>query len=131
VASSVSGTYRLDSKRLGSSALRNNSSLIAHPLGSEQAWNAPFKGHGHELLIKCITTMNKIRPPDALEEETRFQCFTSIVQSSGMGKSRLVDEAAKQIFTLPFNLRSPEDPSGKWWLGPPVYQRSKDVSRFP
>jgi hypothetical protein len=29
----------------------------------------------------------------------------SIIQSSGSGKSRLVDEAARHIFTIPFNLR--------------------------
>jgi hypothetical protein len=29
----------------------------------------------------------------------------SIIQSSGSGKSRLVDEVARHIFTIPFNLR--------------------------
>ena len=37
--------------------------------------------------------------------------FVPIIQSSGMGKSRLVDETAKLIFTIPFCLRG-EDGGG-------------------
>ena len=35
--------------------------------------------------------------------------FVPIIQSSGMGKSRLVDETAKLIFTIPFCFRSESD----------------------
>jgi len=57
--------------------------------------------------------MNRKRNIVPEEDSSLFQSFTSIVQSSGMGKSRLVDEVSKRIFTLPFNLRNPEDSSGK------------------
>jgi hypothetical protein len=47
------------------------------------------------------------------KEKARFQSFTSIVQSSGMGKSRVVDEVAKRIFALPFNIRNSGDDTGE------------------
>lgn len=37
--------------------------------------------------------------------------YTSIVQSSGMGKSRTVDELAKDHFVIPLNLQK-EDSTG-------------------
>ena len=43
--------------------------------------------------------------------------FLPIVQSSGMGKSRTVDELARRVFTLPFNLRPPADKTGMLWVG--------------
>lgn len=57
--------------------------------------------------------MNRYRMPGP----ALYSNFVPIVQSSGMGKSRMVDEAAKMIFTLPFNLRSGADksPSGKFF----------------
>src|SRR5260370_38648064 len=36
----------------------------------------------------------------------------SIIQSSGYGKSRMVNEMANRVFTLPFNLRDPEVTKG-------------------
>jgi hypothetical protein len=33
--------------------------------------------------------------------------YTTIVQSSGMGKSRMVDELARNHFVIPINLRGP------------------------
>ena len=41
--------------------------------------------------------------------EWNYMGHTSIVQSSGSGKSRLVDEVAKSIFTIPFNIRARQD----------------------
>ena len=35
----------------------------------------------------------------------KYMSHVSIIQSSGSGKSRLVDEVAKDIFTIPFNIR--------------------------
>jgi hypothetical protein len=43
----------------------------------------------------------------------KFQSFTSVIQSSGMGKSRVVDEVAKRIFTIPLNLREENDKTGE------------------
>jgi hypothetical protein len=41
--------------------------------------------------------------------EKLYANFVPIIQSSGMGKSRLVDETAKLIVTIPFCLRSELD----------------------
>ena len=36
-----------------------------------------------------------------------------LIQSSGYGKSRLVDELAKLVFTIPLNIRNPEEDEGE------------------
>ncbi|KAL4246568.1 hypothetical protein ABKN59_008457 [Abortiporus biennis] len=42
----------------------------------------------------------------------------SIVQSSGSGKSRLVDQLASRIFTIPMNLRNPKESDGQAFPDP-------------
>ena len=37
----------------------------------------------------------------------------SLIQSSGYGKSRLMDELAKLVFTIPLNIRNPEEGKGE------------------
>ena len=59
-----------------------------------------YKGDAHELLVQALHIMNADRACRIYDN------FVPIVQSSGTGKSRIVDEAAKYIFTLPFNLRA-------------------------
>src|SRR5260370_2359227 len=41
-----------------------------------------------------------------------YSSMLSIIQSSGYGKSRMVNEMANCVFTLPFNLRDPEEIKG-------------------
>ncbi|KAH9948097.1 hypothetical protein B0H21DRAFT_735354 [Amylocystis lapponica] len=62
----------------------------------EAAWQVPYRGDNHEVLYSEMTTMAKT--------EDMWSC-TAIIQSSGSGKSRMVDEQAKFVFTIPFNLR--------------------------
>lgn len=69
-------------------------------LATEKAWKVGFKGGSAELFRKCLDDMNKGRGGKL------YANFVSIIQSSGMGKSRLVDEIAKLIFTIPFCFRS-------------------------
>ncbi|KAJ6626984.1 hypothetical protein B0H10DRAFT_469676 [Mycena sp. CBHHK59/15] len=45
-------------------------------------------------------------PPDI--SRTSYNNTISIVQSSGMGKSWMLDRVAKSLFTLPLNLRNPD-----------------------
>jgi hypothetical protein len=71
-----------------------------HFTAVEEAWNTEFKGVGHQLFRAGLDQMNKDRGMKL------YANFVPIVQSSGMGKSRLVDETAKSIFTIPFCLRS-------------------------
>ena len=56
-------------------------------------------GDAVNFFVQAIHTMNTDR------DHGGYDNFVPIVQSSGIGKSRMVDEAAKYIFTLPFTLR--------------------------
>ena len=66
----------------------------------------PYQGNTVTLLTQALHEMNTTQPRQPYDN------FVSIIQSSGTGKSRLVHETAKVIFTLPFNLRSEKDKSG-------------------
>ncbi|KAH9175335.1 hypothetical protein EDB89DRAFT_2137024 [Lactarius sanguifluus] len=74
---------------------------VPHILQEEavtRSWWAPFAG---EHVLEALT--------DHIAEERRkkgsYVPFCSIVQSSGMGKSCLVDEFSKTNFLIPINLR--------------------------
>lgn len=60
---------------------------------------------GDKLFVQAVHIMNTDR------DRRIYDNFVPIVQSSGTGKSRMVDEAAKYIFALPFNLRSSRETS--------------------
>lgn len=68
------------------------------PSAVERSWTADFVGQrtvtALENHVKQQMTMGK-----------RYARYCSIVQSSGMGKSRLLDEFAKEHFLIPINLR--------------------------
>jgi hypothetical protein len=49
----------------------------------------------------------------------------SIIQSSGYGKSRMVHEQAKLVFTIPFNLRPARDDAGVQFPSPIRPKRPK------
>ncbi|KAB5587758.1 hypothetical protein CTheo_8800 [Ceratobasidium theobromae] len=74
-----------------------------NPSYSEKAWNAPYYGGAVNLLGKAIQDMNIRRG------KKDHANFVLIFQSSGTGKSRVVDELAKYIFTIPLNLRPSKD----------------------
>ena len=63
------------------------------------AWKEPFRGEYHKVLLKKINAMYEPQP---------YKNTCAIVQSSGTGKSRMVDELAKLVFTLPINIRRSE-----------------------
>ncbi|THH19412.1 hypothetical protein EW146_g1745 [Bondarzewia mesenterica] len=65
-----------------------------------RAWNLPYKLLYHEALYSNSNNMNR---------KEDYSNTVSIIQSSGTGKSRMVDEQAKLVFTIPFNLRAAED----------------------
>jgi len=65
---------------------------------------SPFQGDADIQLRHTIERMN--------EERSSTQAYANmmtIIQSSGTGKSRLVDKLAEAVFTLPFNLRDPKE----------------------
>ena len=68
-----------------------------------QAWSSDFKGDSASVLLATIS--------DHLNKEKKcYARFTSIVNSSGTGKSRMIDEISRKIITVPICLR--EDKSG-------------------
>ena len=73
-------------------------------------WHAPFIGTSHKALAYNLQDMyhTSIKPTKEFVDR-RHMSHTSIIQSSGSGKSRLVDEIAKDIFTIPFNVREARD----------------------
>ena len=75
---------------------------------SRRAWGADYLGGTAELLER-IAISATTDPEFTLHPYTNQ---ISIIQSSGTGKSRAVDELAKKLFTFPFNLRKLDSPGG-------------------
>lgn len=48
-----------------------------------------------------------------MDRKTDQSNYASVIQSSGTGKSRMVDEAAKLVFTIPLNLRKQVETKGE------------------
>jgi hypothetical protein len=67
----------------------------------EKSWEATFVGDSpiEGLKDHIITQLSKPRKPEP------YGRYCSIIQSSGMGKSRLLDELSKMHFMIPINLR--------------------------
>ncbi|KAF9075121.1 hypothetical protein BDP27DRAFT_34021 [Rhodocollybia butyracea] len=65
------------------------------------SWKEPFQGDYDVLLVNTLNRMNATRGT------TPYANYVPIIQSSGTGKSRTIDEAAHLLFTIPFNVRAP------------------------
>jgi hypothetical protein len=65
-------------------------------------WASDYVGKCDKILL---TLMDKALKRD----KGNYSTIGVIIQSSGYGKSRMVDQVARQVFTLPFNLRDPEE----------------------
>jgi len=62
------------------------------------AWNVPFKGRTVDVLLSVVSSY--------LDKKTVTPVkYATIINSSGTGKSRMVDAAAKTIITVPICLR--------------------------
>ena len=63
------------------------------------AWRSKFKGESVDRLLKTIS--------DYLDEKRDcYARLSTIVNSSGTGKSRMVDQLSMQIITVPMCLRT-------------------------
>ncbi|KAF8653247.1 hypothetical protein AX14_008313, partial [Amanita brunnescens Koide BX004] len=71
------------------------------PTYVEKAWGTEYRGEYPRLLLDNIRNMSKSWPQPAQP----YAKQVAIIQSSGTGKSRMVHELSKLIFTIPFNLR--------------------------
>ena len=68
-------------------------------LAAKRAWISPFRGNAHIVLLETIA--------DLLDQNRYpYARLTNIMNSSGTGKSRMVDELGKTIITVTMCLRS-------------------------
>ena len=84
-------------------------------LAIREALKVPFTGAYHLMLLGAIDDMVSIQVGRIQTESVNHPLYwnhLSIVQSSGTGKSRMVDEMSKEIFTIPFNFRR-DDAAGE------------------
>jgi hypothetical protein len=66
-----------------------------------ESWDVAYVGNADDLLYDHIATYSK--------DTDNYARYTSIVQSSGMGKSRAVDEFSRKHLVVPLNLRQNPD----------------------
>ncbi|KAI0263727.1 hypothetical protein BC834DRAFT_885261 [Gloeopeniophorella convolvens] len=98
-----------------------------------RAWRTPYIGNAVHLLSEYLLRINegKAGASDGLNDKPEYPKIGSVTQSSGTGKSRLLYEYGKLVFTLPFKLRHdarstdgysiPTDNQVKWFLEPGYY----------
>ncbi|PSR72344.1 hypothetical protein PHLCEN_2v11792 [Hermanssonia centrifuga] len=71
----------------------------------KNAWDVEYVGDSHKVLLDTLRAMNRFA-------RAKYSNILPVVQSSGMGKSRCVHEAARFVFTLPLNTRPTGESSG-------------------
>lgn len=64
-----------------------------------KSWDATFRGNAADVLLMSISTSF-----DRLSDDV-YARFSSIVNSAGTGKSRMVDQVATKVVTIPMCLR--------------------------
>jgi hypothetical protein len=74
-----------------------NLKLIVSHLATLQSWSIKYVGNASDFLYEHLASNPK--------DENKYARYTSIVQSSGMGKSRTIDELSKKHLVVPLNLR--------------------------
>jgi hypothetical protein len=47
-----------------------------------------------------------------MKHEGPYSSVVSVIQSSGTGKSRMIDQLARSVLAIPFNIRSANDDRG-------------------
>ena len=67
------------------------------------------------MLLNNINKMYEFAVHHSQSNNTVYMTHAAIIQSSGSGKSRMVDEVAKTKFTIPINIRAPIE-EGKFCL---------------
>ncbi|KAJ2931357.1 hypothetical protein H1R20_g5717, partial [Candolleomyces eurysporus] len=80
---------------------RSDSNPEIQDIGILDAWKTPYEGNAHKILLGNIQKSYKAC--------VAYGNIGAIIQSSGYGKSRTVDQLATLIRTIPMNVRNPED----------------------
>ena len=89
-------------------------------LATKLSWTEEYVGKAWKMLHSKIQALED--PGDTVDEY--YAPFFTLVQSSGMGKSRLIDEYSKRHIVIPLCLRSHKE-TGDYpisWLAVPVTQ---------
>jgi hypothetical protein len=63
-------------------------------------WKRPFRGGTVNVLKRLLLNQERV-----FQEDKYYAKSITIMQSSGMGKSRLLDELSKELLTVSFALR--------------------------
>jgi hypothetical protein len=85
--------------------------LILSYLVTMQSWSIDYVGSGSSCLYEYLTNI-------AMDED-KYARYTSIIQSSGMGKSRMIDELSKTHLVVPLNFR--QDSKGNFLSKPNLF----------
>jgi hypothetical protein len=81
----------------------HDTTTIATQITSEAAqlaWVQEYRGDYATIMLNNV---------DDLPRSQDYPNCIPLIQSSGYGKSRLMDELAKLVFTIPLNIRNPEE----------------------
>ncbi len=71
-------------------------------LATERSWNERYVGQAWKILERKVHDARK-------EDGSKYARFFTLVQSSGMGKSRLVDEYSNHHIVIPLCLRGDDE----------------------
>jgi hypothetical protein len=82
--------------KVGKAALPIFYLYLTQFLATIKSWSHPYRGDTADLLYQYMVDHNY---------STLYARLLPLVQSSGMGKSCLIDEFFKKYFVIPFNLR--------------------------
>ncbi|QRV81285.1 G2/mitotic-specific cyclin cdc13 [Ceratobasidium sp. AG-Ba] len=83
----------------------------------KEAFEDRFLGDIDKVFINSLDRYRTSYPPDAASRP--YNWSISVVQSSGTGKSRMAQEAANTVFTIPMNLRDDLGPGHDKTFPPP------------
>ncbi|KEP45172.1 putative G2/mitotic-specific cyclin cdc13, partial [Rhizoctonia solani 123E] len=86
-------------------------------LGFQSLFNAPYIGDTAKLLIETLNHEREMYFQNNAVDNP-YNWSVSVVQSSGMGKSRTVEEAGKTVFTFPINVRQEAEADKKAYPPP-------------
>ncbi|CAE6426035.1 unnamed protein product [Rhizoctonia solani] len=92
------------------------------------AFEEPYKGGAARLFINSL---NRARSSYVGESAANrpYNWSVAVIQSSGMGKSRMVEESSLSMFTIPINIRE-EPPASKKAYPPPDLSVRRFFDRY-
>ncbi|KAG8736229.1 hypothetical protein FRC10_009554 [Ceratobasidium sp. 414] len=83
--------------------IRPSGSSNSDDSGLQGAFEEPYLGNTAKLFIDTLNRERRSYPLLAVGQP--YNWSIPVIQSSGMGKSRMVEEAANTVFTIPINIR--------------------------